>query len=477
MKFSAWCLLLTVIFFACNNRENQTKEGLALARKKCSICHEFVEAGKLDRITWLNSVLPEMGKRANLNDKERDKIIEYYSMISPEQLTVPTPPEPVIRDNWLFEPIEPKEKLQANTTTTMVAVDTSKQIIYTSDAVKARLLRWNKNLEPIDTTYISSGISNAIFSGNEVVFTVIGDIRPAESTSGSLIKYNITGKPILKDTIASMLPRSVSSAAADFNNDGLIDYLTCGFGHEKGALFMSWQQPGNAYKKEELISTAGSTQIHVQDFNNDGWKDFMVLFSNAEESIRLFTNNKNGSFTMQRLINFLPVAGSTSFQVTDINNDGLPDIIYTSGDNSDLSKIFKPYHGLYIYINTGNFNYRQEYFFPINGCTKAIAADLDNDGDLDIATIAFFADLNNNPAEKCILFEQVEPMHFKPHSPRIDVMGRWLCMEVADYDNDGDKDIILGSFSRGFQNVPVIRNQWDKLTPFIVLNNTQKRLP
>ena len=475
MKFCKVALLLLIILTACNSREKQTKEGLALAKKKCSTCHEFVDASQLTRSIWLTGVLPEMNIRANLSNEEREKIIEYYSLMAPEKLETPTPPEPIERDNWLFEPIQPSKKPSSVSTTTMVAIDTSTEIIYTSDARNTQLYRWNKNLEPIDTTNLSSGVSNAIFSNNNVVFTLLGNMMPTENYEGKVLEYNLKNKvPEFTDTIASGIPRPVNSAAGDFNNDGLTDYLVCGFGHEKGGLFICWQQPGNSYKKEQIIATAGSAQLHVQDFNNDGWKDFMVLFSNAEESIRLFINDQRGSFTMQKLINFLPVYGSTSFQVIDINNDNLPDIIYTCGDNSDLSKIFKPYHGLYIYINQGNFKYKQEYFFPINGCSKAIAADLDNDGDLDIATIAFFADLNNNPAEKCILFEQDKPMHFKPHSPGIDLLGRWLSMEVSDYDKDGDNDIIIGNFSMGFLNVPVIKKQWEKRTPFIVLKNTRR---
>jgi hypothetical protein len=104
---------------------------------------------------------------------------------------------------------------------------------------------------------------------------------------------------------------------------------------------------------------------------------------------RLFINNKKGGFTSKELLRFPPVYGSTSFQLTDIDHDGKPDLIYTCGYNFHDSSILKPYHGLYIYKNTGDFNFKQTWFYPINGCTKAIATDFDKDGDIDIATIAF----------------------------------------------------------------------------------------
>ena len=81
---------------------------------------------------------------------------------------------------------------------------------------------------------------------------------------------------------------------------------------------------------------------------------------------------------------------------------------------------------------------------------KAIAADFDGDGDLDIATIAFFADMKNKPAEEFIYFEQDKPLSFKPHAIPVSKYGRWMSMDVADINNDGKPDIVLGNYSMGF---------------------------
>jgi hypothetical protein len=140
----------------------------------------------------------------------------------------------------------------------------------------------------------------------------------------------------------------------------------------------------------------------------------MVLFAHDDESIRLFTNMGNGSFAVTRILTFPPVYGSSGFQLVDFDKDGLLDILYTCRDNADLSSILKPFHGVYIYRNKGDWNFEQAYFYPVNGCTKAIAADFDNDGDMDLASIAFFADFKNKPEEKFLYFEQDGPFHFCP---------------------------------------------------------------
>src|ERR1022692_1075816 len=81
---------------------------------------------------------------------------------------------------------------------------------------------------------------------------------------------------------------------------------------------------------------------------------------------------------------------------------------------------------------------------------KAIAADFGGNGKLDIATIAFFADMKNDPAESFIYFEQVSPFNFKPHAIPISKYGHWMTMDVADFNNDGKPDIILGNYGSGF---------------------------
>ena len=275
-------------------------------------------------------------------------------------------------------------------------------------------------------------------------------------------------------TIVSSLPRPVFSVPGDFNNDHLQDYAVCGYGHLTGGLYWYQQLPDGSFKKNVITETPGAIQAITGDFNKDGHADLLVLFAQAQESIRLYLNDGKGNFTMTKVLEFPPVYGSTSFQLVDFNKDGLPDIVYTCGDNADLTQEFKPYHGLYIYLNRGNFKFEQAYFYHINGCTKAVAADFDNDGLLDIAAIAFFADFRNHSEEKFLYFHQTAPMQFRQYSPPIETYGRWLCMDVVDYDHDGDPDIVLGNYAAFIMiNRRYVPN-WDMRLPLIVLENKSR---
>jgi hypothetical protein len=131
----------------------------------------------------------------------------------------------------------------------------------------------------------------------------------------------------------------------------------------------------------------------------------------------------------------------------DFNHDGFPDIVYTCGDNADFSVVLKPYHGVYIFLNDGHWNFSQRYFFPINGCYKAMARDFDGDGDLDLAVISFFADYQKQPEEAFIYLENKGDFNFMPHSLPAGQRGRWITMDVGDLNGDGKPDILLGNFS------------------------------
>ncbi len=104
-----------------------------------------------------------------------------------------------------------------------------------------------------------------------------------------------------------------------------------------------------------------------------------------------------------------------------------------------------------------------------------MARDFDGDGDLDIATIAFFADYEKQPEEGFVYLENEGNFKFKPYSLPQAKLGRWLTMDVGDIDGNGKQCILLGNFSISQDNKKFNMN-WKQGPPFLVLKNIDSRV-
>jgi len=474
--------------------EEQVADGKLLAQKYCVSCHMLPNPALIDRASWVNGVLPAMGKNLGVRsymgqyftDKESainisdwQEIVTYYTNTAPVTLPIPKPAVAPLSD-WAIFSLEKPAKVSKvmPAMTTMLTYDTLNHKIYSGDAAN-NLFEWDAQLNSKLVYHFDSPVTGAVYNknpdgANDALITTIGKLAPINSHLGKVFSLDIDKKNSVPTLITDSLPRSVASVAADFNKDGLMDYVTCAFGHDIGGLYLVQQQANHTFKKIIISNIAGGEQLITGDFNNDGWPDVMCLFAQADEGIRMFLNDHKGGFTTQTILRFPPVYGSSSFQLVDFNHDGKPDILYTCGDNSDYSKVLKPYHGVYIFTNQGNWKFKQTYFYHLNGCTEAIAADFKHNGTLDIATIAYFADFKYHPQEGFTYLEQTKPNQFTAHEIPISKYGRWLTLDVADVNQDGYNDIILGNFAttgRGLVNQSGYTPAWDMHIPVIVLKN------
>lgn len=496
-----WLLVTGLVFTiaavlsSCGDDEPTDEELLAGARKVaviyCGRCHEAPDASLLDSATWEKYILPNMARRlgmqpfmdqymagpnAQLSLADWTKIAVYYRYASPKKLVIPKPD--AVLDSAIFGVMRPAEvdRESGEAMTSMVAFNPIDKHFYTGDAGN-KLYRWNSDLSSTLIKTFHSPVTDAYFyqtptEPNSAVITCIGILPPSDQLKGSLLHLNLNKNDttLLEDS----LPRPVKSVATDFNKDGLMDYVTCGFGHDRGGLFLVEQQADHHFKRKIIRAIPGPETVYTGDYNGDGWPDVACLFAQADEGIWLFLNDKKGGFITKNIMRFPPVYGSSSFQLVDFNHDGKFDILYTCGDNNDYSPVFKPYHGVYIFTNQGDWKFKQTYFYHINGCSKAIAADFDKDGDFDLAVMAFFPDYKYHPTEGFTYHEQLSPGKFKVHELPINKLGRWISMDANDIDGDGDTDIVLGNFSvgaQGLMNQKDYKPNWDLYEPIIVLKN------
>lgn len=464
---------------------NKQSEGEKLAQTYCASCHLFPEPNLLDKTTWKNNVLPVMAQQlglqivngeaypdiqkgadgkfksvASITPEEWAKIVIFYDENAPEKLPAQNR-EPVsgITKAFSVKPIAiPQSSFPS---LTYIKIDSANQQIYA--ASDSMLSIFDKKTTTILAQKVKQTIVDIDF-GNTLqktgsrtgYFTNIGILNPNDLAKGSLHNFDFDGKNNFKNTgkLLENFTRPVQSISVDLDKNGLADQLVCGYGNKNGSLTWNKNLGNNKFQKQVIRPFPGAIKAYIDDVNKDGLPDIWVLFAQAQEGIFLFTNKgKNAEgitqFDTKEILRFSPLSGSSFFELVDLNKDGHKDILYTSGDNADYTThVLKPYHGVYGYLNDGQNNYKQAFFYPINGCFKAMARDFDKDGDLDIATIAYFPDFKNQPKEGFVYLENKGKFAFSATSINEVNAGNWLVMDTADLDADGDEDIVLGNFDR-----------------------------
>jgi hypothetical protein len=456
----------------------------------------------LDSKSWEKGVLPNMGPRLGifrhlfekypssirdtnigprfypsrplLTDEEWQHIMDYYTATSPDSLT-PAVRQKVIRNGLSLFKVQAPVLRCEEPAVCLTQVDTTVAGggLWLYDVHYGNFSRWSPALQLVDSVHVAGGIVDLDMRDSDLVVCNIGVLTPNNGRSGKVQRVSRRGLHVDTTTLFDHLERPVQLTAADLNQDGRMDYLVCEFGNLKGALSWLENKGEGHYERHVIRAVAGALKAYVDDYNHDGKPDIWALFAQGDEGIFLFTNKGAGQFSEESVLRFPPMYGSTYFELADLNKDGLPDILYTCGDNADFSPVLKPYHGVYIFLNEGGHRFTQHYFFPVDGCYKAIARDFDGDGDLDIATISFFPDTDHRPEEGFVYFENQGGMDLQPYSIMETQQGKWLTMDAADLDRDGRTDLILGNFSF-FSPVTKAGVDFRKGPSFLVLKNKGK---
>jgi hypothetical protein len=174
----------------------------------------------------------------------------------------------------------------------------------------------------------------------------------------------------------------------------------------------------------------------------------ITLFAQEHETVVAFLNQEGMHLDPQVIYaGPHPNWGSTGIQVVDLDKDGDLDVLMTNGDTFD-DKILKPYHGIQWLENKGTFPFTEHTVTTMAAVERAQAVDLDGDGDLDIVACALAsaenAEARDLPA--VVWLEQTRPGVFERHVLEVGLPVH-ATLDVGDFDNDGDVDIVVGNFT------------------------------
>lgn len=484
--------LLFVVLIACS----PSRDGESLAKRHCSACHLFPDPRMLPKSKWEKGVLPEMAFRMGLDvsrfpggdarevneimkampsrpmvsENEWQAIRQYYLASAPDSL--PPMQEGPVFPLTTFSASAIRLPINGQNMITVVRWDSLSKKIFLGTR-KNTLYQLGPMLDLQDSIQLASPPSDIIFqpAGNSLI-SCMGIMDPNDQAVGTIVQLDPAARTsrILIDS----LKRPVDLEIADLNNDDEKEFIISAFGNFTGNTSLHEKTGRDRFVMHMLHNFPGTRKTVVNDMNRDGLPDILALITQGDEQIALFTNRGNLRFSYQVLLKFPSVYGSSYFDLCDFNRDGHPDIIYTNGDNADYSYTLKPYHGVRVFVNDGRNAFKESDFFAMHGASMAKARDYDGDGDLDVAAISFFPDFKKHPERGFIYLENREGKLI-PHVTPLAASGRWITMESADIDSDGDEDILLGALDFPTSVPEDLLRRWGKeRTTVLVLRNNLK---
>ena len=487
------CCILLYLLISCTAKKQNDKvefddipvsalSGKELSIAHCSRCHAYVSSELLPKTYW-RDVLPVMGHRMGIYNggirpdslfdagvsgsivrdanifpeqpilakEDWRKIESYYFENAPDTILPPLRKHPVRIGLKHFNYREPAFSNRPSLTTMVKILPDNRGIVFSDGKSRRNMLTFlTPDLREKYSMRLTSTPIQFDEKANELYLTTIGrGVFPTDAPNGAMQRLVKNGQEpgyTLERIAIPNLRRPVFMAYGDLNKDGLEDVVACEFGNQTGQLAWYENNGKGVYDKRILREKPGASTAIIKDANKDGLMDIYVLMAQGDEGIFLYENQGSGKFQEKRLLSFLPLNGSQHIELADFNKDGFDDIVYVCGDNADKTPTLKNYHGIYIFLNDGKSNFKQSYFYQLNGAYKALVRDYDLDGDLDIAAISFFPDYLRYPEESFIYLENKGKLKFDDYSFPEATKGRWVVMDAGDMDADGDIDLVLGSF-------------------------------
>lgn len=290
----------------------------------------------------------------------------------------------------------------------------------------------------------------------DVIVACLGAFEPTDSRTGSVVWLRgsadgaFTAMPLLEG-----VGRVADVQAADFNGDGKLDLMVAVFGWRTTGEVLclenqtkDWSKP--AFVPHVVDDRHGAIHVPVCDLNGDGKPDFVALFSQEHETIVAFLNEGAGHFRKETIFTAPhPGYGSSGIQLVDVNRDGRLDVLYTNGDSMD-SRYLKPYHGVHWLENRGTYPFEPHTLTTMPGVMRAVAADFDGDGLLDIAAVSWlpgnrFPERAELGLDSIVVLRQTKPGQFSRYWLEKGQCDHPSCA-VGDLMGDGRMHLVTGNF-------------------------------
>jgi hypothetical protein len=303
----------------------------------------------------------------------------------------------------------------------------------------------------------------------DLIVSVLGMLFPSNDKIGSIVILENDGKMnFFKHIIVENIARVSDVRAGDLDGDGDMDLAAVQFGYDDGET--RWLRNLGNWKFESTIlqTLSGGINCELLDIDKDSDLDIITLISQEWEEIYLFINDGEANFKPKLLYGSKNSDfGSSGIYMSDLDQDGDEDILYTNGDAFDyMPPTPRPWHGVNWLENKGEYNFEYHRITKYSGAYNARPWDIDHDGDLDIFVVSTFNWWYDSTAQSFIWLENNGEQKFIRH----DITNNpthILALELADFNNDNEIDAVTGGmhvyppFDR-IARIMLWKNNWKK---------------
>lgn len=277
-----------------------------------------------------------------------------------------------------------------------------------------------------------------------------------EETSAKLqVNFKHKENKFIEFTREALLPHMLSTegpaaAVADVNGDGLDDLFIGGAKWQTSRLYLQTRQ-GTFKKTSQPAFARDSIQEDVDavfaDVDLDGDQDLIVVTggneftgSSVHQKPKLYLNDGKGNFSASGGLPDLFITGS-SVAVGDFDNDSDPDI-FIGVRTIPFRYGVEPDNYILQNDGKGKFTDVTDMVAPslrdFGFIKQSVWVDIDNDRDLDLILAAEWKPIT-------VLVNTDGKFTPLQESGLEYTNGWWNHLRVADFDNDGDQDIIAGN--------------------------------
>lgn len=452
-------------------------------QQACGTCHRVPPADILPRAAWRDAIgrmqaiqdgvdaVMSASAATPLSDAFA-KALAYYERRAPEALAPPEawPAEaasPSFERRWLTPPDAPPTPAISNVQLLDVEGDERPELIACDMRHGMVLLGrpYDRGAPLVPIADLASP-SHAVVvdldrdGTRDLLVAELGEFLPRDHKKGAVVWLRGVGGGRYAPFSIGGLPRVADARAADVDGDGDLDLLVAAFGFRRtgGVLLLEnrttdWSQPQFAPKA--LDERPGAVALETADLNGDRRVDFVTVLAQEHEQVIAFLHSGGLSFRPEVLYTAPhPHWGSSGLALADLDADDDLDILLSNGDTFDDS-LLRPYLGLGWMENVttegGGLRFDYRRLAAVQGPHGVRAVDLDGDRDLDVLASALVVGGAGEADARLpglVWLEQVAPRRFER---RTLMMGhpRHASFAAADFDGDGDVDLVVGEMATG----------------------------